>query len=74
MRFVVEYRMDSYDEPEAYQVRDTQRDLIVASVLVSDFRAKVPVSDDFIQVRRGLIEAELEALKTAEVIALMLSQ
>ena len=70
MRYVVEYRADNYDEPEAYLVRDTQREnQIVASVNVSDFRAKVPVSDNFIEVRRGLIGAELQALETAVVIA-----
>jgi len=70
MRYVVEYRTDDYDEPEAYLVRDTQHEnQIMAHVHVSDFRAKVPVSDDFIAVRRGIIAAELQALETAVTIA-----
>lgn len=64
MRFTVEYFTDSYDEPEQYIIKDTRHsDRVVARVYVSDFRNAAQPSSDFIQTRRGLVQAELEAIE-----------
>lgn len=65
MRYTIEYNNDTYDDPEHYAIRDTVQQHIVARVNVMDFRAVVPVGEDFVQVQRGLLNAQLRALDTA---------
>lgn len=68
MRYEIVYNNEDYDTPEAYLIRDTKHEIIVARVKVSDYRERVKATGDFIRDRREILNAELTALDTASLI------